>query len=213
MRWDLVRFDLTQGLPAALGVLGDELGAWDRIRAMARFAWRSATTDPFAALGPAASAAESFTRHQLRPVLLFDAVLREDLERAPEEAQEILLRLVGEIGAAFIDASVRHPSVEEWRKMSEADRAAFARGAIDRFENARGEVVEVGERSFGLDITFCHFADLARRLGRPDLAPLFCHADAVYYGRPESEIRLTRDETIAAGAERCAFRFRLDERP
>ena len=53
--------------------------------------------------------------------------------------------------------------------------------------------------------------DLTRRLGRTELAPLFCGADSVYFDQPDSPLRLVRDETLAGGGQRCAFRFHLDD--
>ncbi len=210
MRFDLVYFDLTRGLPIAWRVLRHHLGWWTTVRALVAFTRRSASSDPFAGLGPAASPAEAFTRHQLAPVLHLDVVLRENLHSTADLHNSILEDLVGETGAAFIAHTFQQPSADLWRTMSDRERRAFARGVLAKFENASGETVEVGDDHFGVDITFCHFAALTSRLGRPDLGPLFCRADSVFFGRPGSAIRLDRDETIAAGGRRCAFRFRLD---
>lgn len=210
MRWDLVRFDLTKGLPVALRVLRSSLAPTELRRALISFVRRSIGKDPFRSLDPPTSPGEEFTRHQLKPVLLLDAVLQQDLGWPRERAHEVLRDVVGETGAAFIDANLAPPDAATWLGMTDQARQEFAEGVLRKFENAEGTAVEVAADRFSVDMTSCHFAALTHRLGRPDLSPLFCHADSVFFGRPDGQIQLTRDETIARGDKRCAFRFSFD---
>ncbi len=211
MRLDLIRFDLTRGLPAALRGLRRSLAPKEFRRALRAFVRRSITDDPFGELDAPANKGEEFTRHQLKPALLLDTVLREDLGWDQERTHTLLRDVVGETGAAFIEATLAPPSSATWFAMNGGDRQKFAEGVLQKFENAEGAIVEAGAKRFGVDMTFCHFVALTHRLGRSDLAPLFCHADSVYFGRPDSEIHLDRDETLAGGEQRCSFRFSFRE--
>ena len=214
-RLSVAAFDLTAGGPTALKILRAELGWRDLGRALARFAWRAATTDPFEALAaPPANPAERFTRHQLRPVLLLEQVLRRDLAADESTAATILERVVSETGARFIEWTVRPPSRARWEAMSAQAQQARVRAFMDRFMNAKAEPVDAPDVEIAFDVTFCHFVDLLRRLGRPELAPLFCKADSVYFGRPDAPIRLRRDSNLAQGDDRCTFRLTFpDDEP
>jgi len=204
----LIWFELTRGLPIALRVLREELGGAERRRALLCFARRSAGGNPFAALGRSTTPGETFTRRQLKPVLILHDVLREDLGLPLPRTLAILGRLVAESGAAFIASNLSMPPRAEWEKLPAAEQRGFAQRVLDRFLNARAELVETPGATFGFDVRACHFVDLTRRLGRTELAALFCQADSVFFGRPESPVRLERATTLAAGGESCPFRFK-----
>lgn len=200
-------FDLTRGFPASLGVLRRRLGLWRFLRLLGAFMRRRITSRPFASLGAPATPAERFTRHQLEPVLLLDAVMTRDLNMPSEETRAVLLEVVGEAGARFVLHQVRHPTAQVWAQKSEDERRALAHKMFAPFKNAEMHLVEVGERTLGFDVTRCHFVSLTQRLGRPDLAALFCHADSVAYGDPSVPVSLQRDSTLATGGARCTFRY------
>lgn len=213
MRFDQFRFDVRHVYPTTLRLLMRHLGLRDSLRTLFAFAWRMLRENPFAGLGPAASRGEAFTRHQLAPLLLMDSALREDLRVPAPQVRLLLEELVGATGSIFIGQAFGAISPARWRAMSDEQRTNAARAVFARFENAEGVPGEVGPDRFDFDVTHCHFAALTQRVGRPDLAPLFCHADSVYFGRPESSIRLERDETLARGDHRCGFRFRYEAPP
>lgn len=210
MRLDQLRFDVRHVYPTTLRLLFRHLGFRDSLRTLIAFARRMVREDPFADLGPAANRGEAFTRHQLAPLLLMDAVLREDLKLPAGQVRLLLEELVGATGTIFIGQAFGAISPARWRTMSNEQRVAAARAVFARFENSEGVPGDVGPDHFDFDVTYCHYAALTQRIGRPDLAPLFCHADSVYFGRPESSIRLERDETLARGDRRCGFRFRYE---
>jgi hypothetical protein len=210
-RLRLLRFDLRHGLPTALRILRRELGLGRTMRVVLALLWRGLTRDPFRPLrgDPRPCPRERFTRHQLKPVLLLDGVLRESLRLESERVGEVLLAVVSESGARFVRFNVEHPTREEWSASSDEARRELALGLLARFGNAEAEVVEANAEGLGFDVSRCHFVDLCRRLDRPDLAPLFCAADSVAYGDPTLPVALAREQTLARGDARCAFRFRF----
>ena len=179
---------------------------------MLAFIPRLLFTDPFRPLrgDPKPNSGERYTRQLLKSALIFDASLRAvGLKDARRE--KLLLSIVSHTGATYIRTNLTTPDAATWRGWSPQKRGDFAKEVLSRFENAEAKIAEAPEYDFGFNVHFCHFADLCRRLGRMDLAPLFCAADSVYFGDPLVPIRLDRDELISAGHSRCAFRFKIEE--
>lgn len=206
-------FDLRVGLPVTWATLRAALGPGGAARILGRVIRGQLVERPFAALGPATDPREVFTRGQLEPVLLLDAALRAEPTLDADARRALLAEIVGRSGAEFIARQLRPPSPEAWRALDAAGRDRFVDAVIERFPNAEAERVEAPDAEVAFDVRRCHFVELCRRLGREDLAPLFCGADAVYFSRPESPIRLRRAETLAGGDARCAFRFELADAP
>lgn len=205
-------FDLRHGAPVALGTLRRELGVWRMARALLAFVWRDWTRDPYRALrdDPRPDVRERFTRRQLRPVLLLDAALREALGLAPERSRAILAQIVARSGARFVGTQVRHPTPAQWEALDAAGRRGLAERILARFGNAETTLVEDPRADLAFDVTRCHFVGLCARLGRPELASLFCAADRVFYDDPAVPIRLERAHTLAAGQPRCTFRLSFE---
>ncbi|MBL90458.1 MAG: hypothetical protein CMH56_01410 [Myxococcales bacterium] len=206
-------FDLKHSFPLAARILKEELGVFGMLHCFLCFGWRQLWQKPFAALqrqNPI-SPAEALTRHQLEPVLILDAVLGLDLKLSQERTRSVLKRIVGESGARFIQFAVKNPPPEAWHQKSVSAKNEFAQKGLQQFFNAEAEVVSAPNAHFAFDVKACHFVGLARELGRPDLAPLFCGADETLFNRPELKVLMTREETLAQGHDRCAFRFQWDE--
>ena len=205
-RQQLWWFDLTRGRWAALGVLRRRLGARAVLRLAATLARLELRGDPLAKLGPPLDQREALTRAQLRPVLLLDEALAAR-GHEPAARLELLRAVVGESGAAFLGHELRGWTRARFEALDGAGREQTLRGLLARFFNMHAEPVEEEGHALGFDVSACLFAQLTRRLGRPELASLFCAADEVFFARPESPLRLTRPETLAEGHARCAFRL------
>ena len=206
-------FDLKHSFPLAARLLKEELGLLGMLHCFVRFAWRKLWQKPFAQLvrpNPI-SPNEALTRHQLEPVLILDAVLNLDLKLSTDRTRSVLKRIVSESGASFIQFAVKNPQPEAWHQKSVSAKNEFAQKGLQQFFNAEAEVVSAPNAHFAFDVKACHFVGLARELGRSDLAPLFCGADEALFNRPELKVIMTREETLAQGHERCAFRFQWDE--
>ena len=206
---ELLRFDLTEAGPTALRVLRRHLGLRGALRVGRRYlaGW---LRDPLATIEPQGwpRRSERLVRHQLRAAVRVDDALRP----MPLEARLPILRdVIGETGARFIGANVPMPSAAAWGGASAAARDDFAAAVVQRFFNAETTGHETGPRSFRFDVVRCRFVQLCAALDRPYLAPLFCHADSVYFERPRSPLRLLRGQTLAGGDARCDFRFEVHD--
>ena len=213
--FQLVWFDLSRGLPTALGVMKDVLGWGTTVRVMRHFLWRKLTSKPFRELHRAGelSPGERFTRHQLLPVLILDDIFREVLEMEDEMLSSILGRIVGSTGAKFIAHAAGDPRPEDWQVMSGAEKRDLANRSLLRFLNAEASVVDAEPASFAFDVSRCHFVSLCGELGRPGLASLFCQADAVLFGDERFGVELRREQTLASGGSACTFRFHWEDNP
>ena len=118
-----------------------------------------------------------------------------------------MTEVVSRVGASFVRLNVPLPARARWEALDIPARRALVERITARFFNAEGAAVEDAAHDLAFDIGACHFARLLRALGREDLAPAFCRADEVHFGHPDVPLRLTRLRTIAAGDERCEFRF------
>ncbi|HEV8324968.1 MAG TPA: L-2-amino-thiazoline-4-carboxylic acid hydrolase [Myxococcota bacterium] len=207
----LVWFDLTRGFPTALRALAACLGWRAVLRLAPAFLWRSLTADPFSALAQSRppDRRERLARHQLRPVLLLDGVLRDVLGLDAASSLAVLGEVVARVGARFLAASFAALTPARWATLGGAGRGALVRRLVGRLFNVEGAVVASGDTHFAFEVTACLFVSLTRALGRPELAPLYCTADAAYFEAPAAGIALARRGTLARGAPCCDFRFTL----
>jgi hypothetical protein len=120
---------------------------------------------------------------------------------------ELYERMIAEIGARFVGRLLSLPSPQRWQSWTGSERSAFLTQAVRRFFNARVEHEQIGDEGLGFDVTACQFAELARAVGRPEMARAFCRADDIYFSRGDSPVTLRRSGTIASGASSCDFRF------
>ena len=77
------------------------------------------------------------------------------------------------------------------------------------FSNAKEDVVERTSSRFEYRCSSCGYVDLFRYLGVPELAPMFCSVDNVFYNSyAPNEVTFSRGglgKTLAEGAPYCAF--------
>jgi len=148
------------------------------------------------------------------------------------EQREIEARIVGPLIRAFaaelgeehtltivrglIRELARQSGGELARLLGEQTLEAFARG-LDRWRENGALEIEVLEQSatnLAFNVTRCRYAEMYRALGLADLgASLSCERDGALVEGFNSDIRLTRTQTIMEGAPCCDFRFQLGERP
>jgi hypothetical protein len=207
-RLDLMRFDLRAGLPTAVAVLRRALGAAQTLRALVFFAVRSVVADPLRKLSTAGwpPAQEALVRHQLRPVVILHDVLRHDLKLETSRALVVLGEVVRMSGARFIEHNVPQIPREAWRGADEAARRSFVQRLTQRLFNAQIDDITTSPTQLAFKVHACRFVQLTHELGRPELAPLFCAADAQFFDAPSSP-RLDRPSTIAADGHTCHFVF------
>jgi L-2-amino-thiazoline-4-carboxylic acid hydrolase len=145
------------------------------------------------------------------------------IQQAKIQAQ-VLVPLVkalqAELGEARANALVRKAlgdtyrrhGEEFWRTKTEknlgkAMASAFATYARDEALDYR--VIEQSQDSFAMDVTGCRYAEFYKELGEPELGFLLvCSADFDTAEGFDSDIKLTRTQTIMQGAGHCDFRYR-----
>lgn len=210
-RGDHVRFELSGGNARAIAILRRRLGTLRATRAVATLVRRQLTTDPFSNLPPVEpdQVGEWLTRRQLGPVLLLSDILQQDLGLSAQETRSILGELVDEVGALLL--SRRFPPLDPraWAAAPHEEREGVARAVFARLGNISAAEVQTTDGSLALDVRRCRFVELCAEVGKPELASLFCAADARFFGRSDSPVTLERSGTLATGASCCDFRFTL----
>jgi hypothetical protein len=146
------------------------------------------------------------------------------------EQREIEARIVGPLVRAFIAEIGEQRTLEIVRdlirtlaRQGGSDLAkvlgdqtleAFARG-LDRWRENGALEIEMLEQSatrLSFNVTRCRYAEMYKALGLADLGgSLSCERDFALVQGFNSDIELTRTQTIMEGATCCDFRFRLRE--
>jgi hypothetical protein len=125
-------------------------------------------------------------------------------ELGEERANALVRRAVGD--------TYRRYGEEFWRKKNEKDlgksmASAFATFARDDALDYR--VREQSQDAFEIDVTGCRYAEFYKELGEPELGFLLvCSADFTMAEGFDSDIKLTRTQTIMQGASHCDFRYK-----
>jgi len=208
---EMIRFDVTIGLPTAASVLRQRLSLAAAARVIARVVLGS-LRDPLAGLerGDWPEDKERLVRYQLRTAVLLDDALARERGLSEDERLDVLHAVVTGVGARFIPFAMQTADAASWRAATDEERLAYVAEATPRFFNCATRNHRVGETTLAFDVSVCRFVPLAHQLGRPYLAKMFCEADTVYFSRPEAPVRMRRSQTIANGADYCDFRFEYE---
>ncbi len=128
---------------------------------------------------------------------------------AAELGEERTLAIV----RALIRDLARQSGDELARLLGEQTLEAFAQ-SLDRWRENGALEIEILEQSptqLSFNVTRCRYAEMYRALGLADLgASLSCERDGALVQGFNSDIQLTRTQTIMEGAACCDFRFRLN---
>ena len=137
-------------------------------------------------------------------------VLYREIERAAseEEAAELVSALLS-LGSSSA-ARVLMPGIP---KREREPFEWFKR----RYERANGPLtlldwhtVEESDTCFEAHFTRCEIAEITRRLGYPQVGPLFCAWDDRFFADYDPRVTFIRRHTIARGSDHCDFRFEFD---
>lgn len=204
----ILRFEALHGHRTSLPVLFSELGAANGMRALVAVVRRQALgPDPLKPLGPddPDDIEDWLARRQLRPLLWLDAALVEDLQLDDATRHRVLGAVVSATGAAFLGALFPAITPDSWQKATVDQRESLVRRTFRRFGNIAEADVHIREDGVAFDVHRCRFHRMVNTLGRPDLAPLFCEADGVFFSRPGTNYAFSRSTTRAGGGEMCDF--------
>jgi hypothetical protein len=129
---------------------------------------------------------------------------------AAEIGDERALVIVREVIAGL----ARESGAELAQVLGEQTLEAFAESLARWRENGalEIEVLEQSPSQLSFNVTRCRYAEMYRELGLADLgSSLSCQRDFALVQGFNSEIQLTRTQTIMGGASFCDFRFRLPD--
>ncbi|MEM7522517.1 MAG: L-2-amino-thiazoline-4-carboxylic acid hydrolase [Pseudomonadota bacterium] len=127
-----------------------------------------------------------------------------------------------EMAAATIAASVRAASLEQAAELADETRADGEEPSMTTFQSlyerwSRGgaleiEVLEETPTQLDFDVTRCRYAEMYREMGLGEIGHLLsCQRDGAFCEGYDPRIKMERRQTIMGGADRCTFRYRVEE--
>lgn len=161
---------------------------------------------PFGHLPPPLDDREASSRAQAGPAILLYGALRRRMH--PDRALALTREVVVAGAVIFLSTSVGPLDRHTLSSLSRAELESFAKTIAGRFFNAELRWDEISGKAVRFTVTHCLFPDLCRAAGVPEIAPLLCEGDAVYFGEVLGTVDLTRSQTIASGGRNCPFELR-----
>ena len=126
------------------------------------------------------------------------------------------------VATRTIADAVRAASIEQAGEMADEARANGEEPSMLTFQEIYGlwtrggaleiEVLEKTPTTLDFDVTRCRYAEMYREMGLGRIGHLLsCQRDGTFCEGYDPRIKMTRDQTIMQGADRCTFRYRVDE--
>ena len=73
------------------------------------------------------------------------------------------------------------------------------------------EVIDKGEAHFDFNVTRCRYSEMYREMGLGEIGSLLsCNRDGAFCEGYDSNLTLTRTQTLMGGASHCDFRYRYE---
>ena len=127
-----------------------------------------------------------------------------------------------DVAKQTIAAAVRAASIEQAGEMADQARAEGREPSMETFQEiyelwTRGgaleiEVLEETPERLDFDVTRCRYAEMYREMGLGEIGHLLsCQRDGTFCEGYDRRIRMEREQTIMQGADRCTFRYRVEE--
>ncbi|MDP8225632.1 MAG: L-2-amino-thiazoline-4-carboxylic acid hydrolase [Candidatus Lernaella stagnicola] len=202
---DQLRFEL-RNTPRSLRLLARRLGLVQTLAVTAELAAHQAIGRPWRGYPPPTSKKEKASRKQAGPAILLYQILKRRF--GDYEALDITGEIVTAGAVEFLSIVVPVVRPEDYENVPQAEQLRRLTEVADRFPN--GDIAPPhieADLSFGYDVVRCHFPELFKMLGVPELAPLFCRGDKIFFDRHQPYLEMRRTTTIAEGGEVCDFRF------
>ena len=206
----LIIFDVFYGQRLAFVTLVRRLGWQQATFVSVRVLWRLCFKHPFRGFnGRSLTSAEACSQRQLAPALVLYDVLVNCLDSEPR-AREVVQAVVNAFAPAYLQFSIPQISAQRVVQQSSHQREQYFTAICRRFFNARGRILVRDER-LEFRVHLCFFASYCRQLGYPQLAPVFCAADARYFVDQQPDVVFARTQTLANGDAVCDFSFQLKQ--
>ena len=119
----------------------------------------------------------------------------------------VLSKLGTEVGVAFLQFNVPRIRASEYEGLSRRQKLSKLKNITQRFFNAKAELKLDPENNIHFTVNVCYFARYAQLLNVPELGPLFCASDKIYFQKHQPEIKFIRTVTLAEDNQPCDFYF------
>ena len=187
----------------AMRILVRRLGAARALGVMSEVACAQGRGEPFGHLAQPGEAREALCRQQAGPAILLHRSLVRRM--AADQALAVTREVVVAGAVIFLAHSLGRLSREEIMALSSARREAFVKELGAKFFNATLRWDEISGERLRFTVTHCRFPELCATAGAPEVAPLLCQGDAVYFGDVLGTVLLTRPHTLAEAGPDCPF--------
>jgi len=191
----------------SLHLLRRELGIWGLFCLSFHMIGLQLRGEPFGKFPKAQDQGDIFSRRQIGPAIVLYKALRKihNEERSLEIAEKVIV----DSTLIFLRQAIGAINRKRIEVMNEDERQGWLSQIAGQFLNATIRWNRIGLSDLSFTITHCHFPALCRTTGVPELAPIFCKGDAVYFGQEQEGVTLTRPHTIALGSKECLFEMEL----
>ena len=163
--------------------------------------------EPFRALPQATAEGDIFSRKQIGPAIVLYKALRKLYSQ--ERSLQISETIIIDSTLIFLRQAIGDINRKRVESMDESERQSWLSQIAAQFLNATIRWNSIGLSSLSFTITHCYFPKMCKDTGVPELAPIFCKGDAVYFGEEQEGVSLNRPHTIALGAQDCLFEMEL----
>lgn len=187
----------------ALGLIRHELGVTQTASTLSAIMFAMSKGEPFGHLPDPADRCEYLSRKQIAPAILLYRALCERME--PAEALGLTRKVAVEGARVFLKRMVGLLEREHFAGMDAAAREQFVQDIGERFFNAKLTWQEISAERLRFTAEACCFPALCEAAGTPELAPLLCEGDELFFGQDLEGVELTRPRTIAEGFDVCPF--------
>jgi predicted ArsR family transcriptional regulator len=188
---------------AAARILFTEVGVRLATVVLADVAVAQARGEPFRHLDPPEDDRERLCRRQAGPAVLMQRALRRWL--GSERALEITREIVIAGAVVFLQHTIGPLEREVIMEKTPEERDEMVQALGGRFFNAEVRWDEISEKAVRFTVNHCRFPALCKEGDAPEVAPLLCLGDAVYFGEVLGTVDLVRSQTLADGGDCCPF--------
>ncbi|HAN30028.1 MAG TPA: hypothetical protein DCQ06_00385 [Myxococcales bacterium] len=189
---------------SALRLIIDQVGVIDGIGSALQSA--GSIEALFTSLGPPNTAEERASREQAGPAILLYRAL---IDRVGQErALTVVEQVIANGALRFLGRQLQDLDPTQYRAWTDEQRLQRAQGWLERFFTAEAQLTNLDDQRVEFEVSGCALNRLSIASGHPELAPLFCRADAAFFRT--RGVQLNVPERLATGDKRCHFILELD---
>lgn len=207
-RFRLFLFDFLHGNRIGLSVLVRQHGLVKALEIIGQLKWRLFLKNPFQKINKAAppNSKALLSQVQMAPLLVMYDLLK---EKGYEE--DVILRqlqeLSNEVATGFLKFNIPVIQQNQYRNLAAAEKSKLLTKLTERFFNATADSELSPDDNFTFTVKHCYFAQYSKELNRPQLGPLFCQADKLFFEEYQKDIKFIRTVTLASDNKSCDFAF------